>query len=198
MKIYFMRHGFAYHNLGAKLYGDSAYNFPEYEDAKLTPEGVDHTIEIGKSLKNIVFNRIYSSPSLRCIETTTHFINQNVGFNIKNKIIALDDKLMEPQGKHVCNSRKDRLVLESIVPRCNKTFDFSNVSFNYDKNIVESDEKVDKRVIDFINNLKAECYQDDVILVVSHYLWLYKFFEIMTGVGYEFINSEVKIIELNK
>ena len=198
MKIYFMRHGFAYHNLGVKLYGDIAYNLPQYEDARLTPEGIEHTIEIGKSLKNVVFNRIYSSPSFRCIETTNHFINQNLNFNMKNKIIALDDKLMEPQGNHICNTRKDRLILESILSKIDKTFDFSNVSLNYNGKFIESKERVSKRIVDFINNLKEECYNEDTILVVTHYMWLYNFFELMTGEGYEFINSEIKIIELTK
>ena len=53
MKIYFMRHGYAYHNLGLKLFGDVAYNMKEYKDAKLTSEGVQHTIEMGKSFKNV-------------------------------------------------------------------------------------------------------------------------------------------------
>jgi len=198
MKIYFMRHSFAHHNLGAKIFGEIAYNLPEYEDASLTTEGIQHTIEIGKSLKNIVFDRIYSSPSFRCIETTNYFINQNINFNIKNKIISLDDKLMEPQGIHCCNSRKDRLFLELILQKFNKTFNFSNVSFNYDKRIIETKEKIEKRIIEFIDNLKEECYKDDVILVVTHYDWLYRFFTLMTGKSYEFSNSEIKIIEINK
>ena len=198
MKIYFMRHGFAYHNLGAKLFGDAAYSLPEYKDAKLTPEGINHTIEIGESLKNIVFDRIYCSPSIRCIETMNNFITQNINFNMKNKIIVLDDKLLELQGRHICNTRKDRLVLESILQNMNRTFDFSNVSFNYNDKIVENNERIKNRIIEFINNIKDQCYEEDNILVVSHYGWLYNFFELITGQGYEFINSEIKIIEIKK
>ena len=196
MKIYFMRHGYAYHNLGVKLFGDVAYNMTEYKDAKLTKEGVDHTIEIGKSLKNVNFNKLYSSPSIRCIETLIHFINQNNNYYVRNKLITLDDRLMEPQGKHICNIRKDKIHLENLIQNIDKTFDLSNVALNYNSQYKESESDIYNRVTSFIEDLKAFNNENDVILVVSHYGWLNRFFQITTGKGYEFINSEVKIIEM--
>jgi broad specificity phosphatase PhoE len=147
-------------------------------------------------LKDVIFNRIYSSPSLRCIETTNHFINQNINFNIRNQIIVLDDKLMELQGSHICNARKDRLILEKFMPNLDKVCDFSNVSLNYNKNSIENKERMNKRIIEFIDNLKNDCDNSDTILVVSHYMWLYNFFELIKGQGYEFSNSEIKIMEI--
>lgn len=196
MKIYFMRHGFAFHNLGAKLFGDVAYQMKEYKDAKLTPEGVDHTIEIGKTLKNINFNKLYCSPSIRCIETIIHFINQNSNDKVKNKMIILDDRLMEPQGKHISNMRKDKVTLEQLLINVDKTFDLSNVSLNYNTNYKDSEEDMSNKIKTFIEDLKNLSSDGDTILIVSHYGWLYRFFQIMTGRGYEFANSEIKIIEM--
>lgn len=195
MKIYFIRHGFAYHNLGAKLYGDAAYSLPQYRDAQLTPEGIDHAKQIGKTLKNVKFNRIFSSPNVRCIQTTNNFIDQNLNFN--NNLIILDDRLMEPQGKHLCNQRKERIALEKYLQEFSKTFDLKNVLLNYYPNIYESKKDTQEKVISFIEDLKKSCSNDETVLVVSHYGWLFNFFEIATGKGYEFFNCEVKIIELN-
>ena len=39
MKLYFIRHGFAYHNLAFEQVGEKAINDPKYMDAQLTPVG---------------------------------------------------------------------------------------------------------------------------------------------------------------
>jgi probable phosphoglycerate mutase len=195
MKIYFIRHGFAHHNLGARLYGDAAYNLPQYKDARLTNEGIEHAKEVGKSLSGVHFNRIYSSPSTRCIETLNHFISNNQSFNNNNKIIVLDDRLMEPQGVHICNNRKERIEIEKFLSEYdNKTYDLKNVSLNYNPKYESKNQTINK-IVSFIDDLKKTC-NDETILVVSHYGWLNTFFEIATGKGHAFFNCEVKIVEM--
>jgi broad specificity phosphatase PhoE len=191
-----MRHGYAYHNLGVKLFGDVAFNMKEYKDAKLTSEGVEHSIEMGKSFKNVNFTKLYCSPLLRCIETMIHFINQNSNYYVRNKMIILDDRLMEPQGKYLCNIRKDKLHLEKLIINIDKTFNLSNVAINYNSQYKESEQDIYNKITLFMEELREFNNDDDVILVVSHYGWLNRFFQMNTGKGYEFINSEVKIIEI--
>lgn len=63
MKIFFIRHGLAGHNLGFNLVGESAYFDPKYFDALLEPEGENQAQNAGLKLLNIKFDAIYCSPS---------------------------------------------------------------------------------------------------------------------------------------
>ena len=103
---------------------------------------------------------------------------------------------MEIQGKYLCNIRKDKLHLEKLIINIEKTFNLSNVDINYNSQYKESEKDMYNKITAFMEDLKEFNNDDDVILIVSHYGWLNRFFQINTGKGYEFINSEVKIIEI--
>jgi broad specificity phosphatase PhoE len=196
MKIYFIRHGFAYHNLGATLYGDVAYNLEEYKDAKLTPVGIEQAILAGKKLEDINFTKLYCSPSIRCIETISNVLNQNEDFLNNKIIINIDDRLMEPQGYHICNKRKDKNDLIEYLKQYSKNFDLRNVSEEYKFNY-ETKQMTQNKITNFINFLKQMNNDNDTILISTHYDWLYNFFEMATGKGIEFSNCEFRIVILN-
>ena len=117
MKIFFIRHGLAGHNVGFNLVGESAYFDPKYFDALLEPEGENQAQNAGLKLLNIKFDAIYCSPSRRCIQTldnllsTTKVIIDSAFKAPKNEFIILDDRLMEPQGYHIPKYLQSRLGL---------------------------------------------------------------------------------------
>lgn len=202
MKIYLIRHGFAYHNLAYDEMGTKAYNDPKYFDALLTPLGENQAKEAGKKLINIKFNRIYCSPLLRCIQTLDNLfpaskIIMDTIFNApKNDLIVLDDRIMESQTE-ICNKRHEKVEIEKFVmSNYNKKFDLSNVEINYNFK-VETELKFTNRIKSFISDISKIHNDEEVVLIVSHYSWLKKFFEIYTGKGYEFNNCEIKIVDLN-
>lgn len=193
MRVFLIRHGFAYHNLAALKVGDIAYSNPMYKDAKLTPIGINQAINAGNKLKCIYFNKIYSSPLIRCIQTCMLILSENKYFN-NNKTIFLDDKLLEEQGKHICNERKSKFELNQYLSEeyINK-FDMTNVKSNYlfDK---ESINELKNRIDKFMYNLSKNCNKNDNILIVTHYVWLFNYFEMITGIPYEFENTEIRVI----
>ena len=195
MKIYLIRHGFAFHNLGAILFGDGAYNLEEYKDAKLTPVGVDQAIQAGKKISDVKFTKLYSSSSTRCIETISNVLNQNENFLKKKTIINLDDRLMEPQGYHICNKRKEKIELIEYLKNYSKQFNLENVAEKYTFEY-ETRQMSQTRIDSFINYLKDTNDKNDTILIATHYDWLYNFFEMVTGKPIEFNNCEIKIIIL--
>ena len=193
MRLFVMRHGFAYHNLAALKIGEKAYTNIKYKDAELTPFGVTQTINTGKKLSDVNFKRIYCSPSLRCIQTCMNILKEN---NYYNSIIILDDRLLEKQGYHICNERKTKIELEKyLLQNYNSKFDLSNVSLNYEFN-KENTHKIKQRINNFIYDLSDKFSNDDDILIVTHYVWLYNFYEIKKGYPHEFENAEVKIVYL--
>jgi broad specificity phosphatase PhoE len=171
MKIFFIRHGLAGHNVGFNLVGESAYFDPKYFDALLEPEGENQAQNAGLKLLNIKFDSIYCSPSRRCIQTldnllsTTKVIIDSAFKAPKNEFIRLDDRLMEPQGYNITNKRQEKVQVEKFVTNFNKKFDLSNVSLNYEFN-KESKQQVNNRIKEFINELKLRHNNDVNILVV--------------------------------
>lgn len=63
MKLYLVRHGQTDWNLQGKLQGGT--------DIPLNENGKNAAIELGKKLKDIHFDKIYSSPLMRAYETAT-------------------------------------------------------------------------------------------------------------------------------
>ena len=200
MKLYFIRHGFAYHNLAFEQVGEKAINDPKYMDAQLTPVGEKQAREAGKKLMNIKFNRIYCSPLVRSIQTldnllsTSHVIMNTVYSAPKNEFIVLDDRLLESQNK-ISSKRHEKVEIEKYVARYNKKFDLSNVALNYYFK-KESDETLKNRIKSFILDLKKIHTNNENILIVTHYYWLYNFFELATGTGYNFNNCEIKVVSI--
>jgi len=199
MKLFLIRHGFAYHNLAFEKEGEKVFNDPKYRDARLTPLGIKQSINAGKKLAKIKFNKIYCSPLFRCIETvdnlltTSHVIMNTVYSAPKNEFIILDDRLIESQN-HICNKRHEKVEIEKFVTRFNKKFDLSNVSLNY--NFYFKEFNIKNRIKSFILDLKKIHSDNENILIVSHYDWLFNFFELLSGEGYIFKNCEIKIVKI--
>jgi len=202
MKIFLIRHGYAKHNYGYDNFGDKVFYDPAYFDPELMPKGYQQAQEAGKKLVNINFKQIYCSPLKRCIETidnllsTSKIITDTVYRTSKNEFINLDDRLMEPQGDHICNKRHEKVEIQKYVSKFNKMFDLINVSLNYEFNN-ESEIDINNRIKSFISDIKTTHNNDDNILIVTHHDWLKYFFKIFTGKEVSFNNCEIRVIEMN-
>jgi len=198
MKLYFIRHGLAKHNVAYDKVGDSAFNDSKNFDAELVHEGKIQAQKAGKKLLNVKFDSIYCSPSRRCIQTldnllsTSKIITDSIYTSHKKEFIILDDRLMEPQGYHICNKRHEKVEVDKFVTRFNKKFDLSNVALNYDFNS-ETSNMVNNRIKEFIKELKIKHNDEQNILVVTHHDWLQHFFLLFLGKSVSFNNCEIKI-----
>jgi broad specificity phosphatase PhoE len=188
MKLYLVRHGYAFHNLGAEKYGEKAYYMELFEDAYLTEKGKDQANSLKPSLNKIKFSDIYCSPLQRCIQTCDNCIDTNIH-------ILLDDRLMEPQGEHLCNKRKQIPCLKKLLLDMSNKYALYNINdeYKFDK---ETNCDVLKRITDFVGELKSKYNKNDNILIITHHDWLYQFFKFITGTSYSFKNCELKIVDL--
>ena len=143
MILYVVRHGQTPANV------DHLFNGINTLD--LTDVGVKQAEELASSLKDIDIDYIFCSPLKRTVHTA------NI-LNVDNKQINIDDRLIERDcGKYT-------LKPTSLIE------DRSDVLYDKNDNKYEEFESfssIIERVNDFINDLKEE-YKDKNILVVTH------------------------------
>lgn len=170
MNVYFIRHGHADHNAAFdKTQDRKVYRSMEYKDSHLTPKGIEQI----KSITLPKFDRIYSSPIIRCIETSRLLVGEK-------PILYLHDGLMEIQGPYPCNWRSD---LDTFM-RSFKRFNLVDVKQNYSPytdyyltNIAETYEELEKRANDTLNHILNECKNMSNIVIVTHNDWLESLFK---------------------
>jgi broad specificity phosphatase PhoE len=122
--LYFIRHGTSQHNVLFKNFGSKIFYDTRYYDTKLTGEGHEQSLFLGKTWdeKDRIELVITSSLS-RTLETT-----MNIFKNTRVPIISLDLFKEFPQGLHTCNKRSTKNELLKKFPR----IDFSNLETNED------------------------------------------------------------------
>jgi len=169
MKLYLLRHGFAYYNLGAYTHGDKAYVMKEYEDAHLTPHGIKQAPDLKNVLNSITFTDIYCSSLTRCIQTCDNCIGTKL-------IVKLDDRLLENQGHHICNKRKNKEHVNNFIINLNNKYELYNVEDKYNFN-KETDNDILERIKNFINDISAKYKSTDKILIITHHRVSVRIFE---------------------
>lgn len=170
MKVYFVRHGHADHNAAFDVAQDkSVYRSFDYKESHLTEKGVAQI----KAIQLPKMDRIYSSPVIRCIETTRILVGDN-------PIIHLHDGLMETQGPFPCNWRPDidtlrssfgRYILKDVAAR------YEPYTTYYVPNISESWEELRSRALSTLKTILEECKHMDSIMIVTHNDWLESVFK---------------------
>jgi broad specificity phosphatase PhoE len=168
MRIFLVRHGHAEHNLAFDLAKNiSVYKDPLYRNSSLTEKGVAQCIDA--STKGYNVDKIYCSPLKRCIQTG-HLI-----FG-KNRLLFLQDDLIETKGPYPCNHR---LPLEEII------YQYGNIVVDdLDPNYINSEkdegpEELKVRAERSFNRIckDAEFEQLESIAIVTHHDWI----EALTG-----------------
>ena len=160
-KLYFIRHGVSqhnvlYHNLGKKVFYD-----PRYPDTKLTPKGVQQSITLSNTWKDISKIELVLCSSLsRTLETA-----RNIFVNMKIPIFALDILKEFPQGLQTCNKRTEKGILINDYPE----IDFTNVDevdTMWNPKREETIDELDQRINHFNDFLKQR--KETEIAIIGH------------------------------
>ena len=113
--LYLIRHGLAIHNENFLKYGERTFFDPKYVDTHLTEEGVQQSLQLGKTWQNVDdIELVLVSPLYRTLETATNiFKDKDV------PIISLEELGEHPIGKHTCNKRSSKELLIQDFPNIN-------------------------------------------------------------------------------
>ena len=178
MKFIFVRHGQATHNSDAKRRGDIAYMDPIHTDALLDDVGATQV----NTDRHIKCDAIYCSPLRRCRTTLLGIMPEAA-----ERLVRLDDRLMETQGSAYCNKRS---ALIDIIADCPPHWDLTGVSEvnpfdavkeHYSKVISEMPE-FNARVSSMMQDIVTRHSADETILIVGHHDWIRSWFNLYKGV----------------
>ncbi len=136
-KILYFVHGTTYDNANSKCSG--------WKQVELTDLGKEQAKKLGEINKNIKFDAIFTSDLIRAIESA------NIAFPDSNKII--DKRLRECNYGEYDGESKDLVIYEEYIYN-----PFPNG---------ESLKDVEKRILDFIEDIKKE-YNGKTIGIVAH------------------------------
>ena len=186
MKLYYVRHGHSEHNEAFDKTQDiMTYRSFSLKHSHLTEKGVQQIRDIVLPCK---MDRVYSSPLIRCIETSKLLVD-------KKSFLYLHDGLMETQGPFPCNWRQDYEYFHKSLDR----YILKDVNVTYEPfgkyyipNISETDSELKERSTRTVEQIVDECKGLENILVVTHNDWLESMF------GRPFKNGEVYVVEYLK
>ena len=180
LKISFIRHANGIHNLYNYQHVPDPYNHPDCFDAELTPKGILQSMNISYQIKDIYYTHIYCSPIRRTIQTCDNLV--------QNRLIILDDRLIESNVCNLCNRRSKLKYLTNYVQNRNNKYDLSKL--NEITPIDETDVELKLRINSFLNDIKKNHKSSDNILIVTHAGFLNVIFE------KRFINCELREFNL--
>lgn len=144
MKVYYVRHGQTDWNLARRMQGGGT-------EKDLNETGLKQAKETRKELENVNYDIIIRSPMHRA-EQTAEIINQG-----RNVPIIVDErmrerKLGELEGHPITDEMESRIW---------------NYELNAPINGGESLHEFEKRILDFLEDIKQK-YKDKTVLIVAH------------------------------
>ena len=160
-KLYLIRHGISEHNVLFTKYGKRIFYDKRYYDTKLTDEGVEQSIILGSTWKDINKIELVLCSSLsRTLETA-----RGIFTNIDVPILALDILKEYPQGLQTCNKRSEKKELIENFPE----IDFTNVDdietmWNTERE--ESIDELNKRIEELNSFIQGR--KETEIAIVGH------------------------------
>jgi broad specificity phosphatase PhoE len=153
-KLYLIRHGEAEHNVGAKIYGDAAYDMPQFWNPSLTEKGIQQARQL-QTMIELQDKYIIVSPLQRALETA------HEGF--PGATFRIDDRVSEFNPAWRCNRRIDLATLQDEWPE--HSIDCSKVTPVAE----ETKEGLFQRASGFIEYVQQ--FGEDVV-IISHYDFL--------------------------
>lgn len=144
MKVYYVRHGQTDWNLERRMQGGGT-------EKALNETGLKQAEQTRKELENVDYDIVIRSPMHRA-EQTAEIINQG-----RNVPIIVDErmrerKLGELEGHPITNEMESRIW---------------NYELNAPINGGESLHEFEKRILDFLEDIKQK-YKDKTVLIVAH------------------------------
>jgi broad specificity phosphatase PhoE len=157
--------------------GVAAYQDPAHADAELTDAGISQCANSGSRLKELApYTAIYCSPLRRCRASLLSAIPEADAW-----AVSLDDRLMEPQGFHVCNRRRNRLAVREDSPDAWSTQAMGSINpyTGWRETEGSASPHFYARVREFTESVLATGAER--VFVVSHHEWIRRWFEIYQG-----------------
>ena len=144
MKVYYVRHGQTDWNLARRMQGGGT-------EKALNETGLKQAEQTRKELENVDYDIVIRSPMHRA-EQTAEIINQG-----RNVPIIVDERMRERklgklEGHPITNEMESRIW---------------NYELNAPINGGESLHEFEKRILDFLEDIKQK-YKDKTVLIVAH------------------------------
>lgn len=177
VKFVFMRHGEGTHNVAAWTEGEAAYQNPAHADASLTPTGEEQCVAEGPRLLELgPYDAVYCSPLRRCRQSLLCALPGAADW-----VVTLDDRIMEPQGFHVCNRRQNRQAVRATSPDVWSTQAVGSINpyTGWREVNGSADPRFYGRIRAFTESVLAS--GAGRVLIVSHHEWIRRWFEIYHG-----------------
>ena len=152
MEIYFVRHGQTIWNVEKRFQGLS--------DSPLTELGITQAKLLGEKLKDIKFNKFYSTSLKRAYDTANY-----IKGNRKQKVEIVDDFVEISMGDMEGIKQED---FKKLYPEQVKNFFFNQLEYNPSSFGGESFLEVRERVIRGLNKFIELNKNYERVLVVSH------------------------------
>ena len=152
MEIYFVRHGQTIWNVEKRFQGLS--------DSPLTELGITQAKLLGEKLKDIKFNKFYSTSLKRAYDTANY-----IKGNIKQKVEIFDDFVEISMGDMEGIKQED---FKKLYPEQVKNFFFNQLEYDPSSFGGESFLEVRERVIRGLNKFIELNKNYERVLVVSH------------------------------
>ncbi len=149
MKLYIARHGETEWNRAGKLQG--------WKDAPLTEKGKKQAKALGRRLKEIGFDAVYSSPLGRTLKTA------EIALDGKDLPVNKDERLKEIDMGEWEGTKADKI--KEMFPDLYE--DFWERPHRYDPEDGESFDDVKERVLSFLDEM-IEKHDGETILIFSH------------------------------
>jgi 2,3-bisphosphoglycerate-dependent phosphoglycerate mutase len=150
-KIFIFRHGQTTDNL--------IHEFSGWRDVDLDENGILEAKEIGEKLKDQPATKAYYSDLLR----SKHTLELVLGRYHQNVEVFEDSRIKERDYGTLTSLDKD--MIEELDP---KDYELWHRSYNVAPPNGESIEMVEKRVLDFLNEVIPTWEKDDVIFISAH------------------------------
>ena len=144
MKIYYVRHGQTDWNLARKMQGGGT-------EKELNSTGIEQANETKRELENIQYDIVICSPMHRAIQTA-QIINKDKNIQMITDERIRERKLGELEGHEITDEMESKIW---------------NYDLNYQIPGGESVQDFEKRIINFMEEIK-EKYQDKTVLIVAH------------------------------
>ena len=133
-----------------------------YIDSDLTEKGIEQVKETSKKLKNIKFDKVFSSDLLRA-KKTAEIINLERKLEIITTQALRERNFGEYEGKTVKEYNEG---VRDLLSEYEKLSEEEQLRFEFGKG-AESDESVATRVMTFLREI-AVAYPEKAILIASH------------------------------
>ncbi|MHA1264344.1 MAG: 2,3-bisphosphoglycerate-dependent phosphoglycerate mutase [Candidatus Helarchaeota archaeon] len=150
LKIFIFRHGQSEYNRDKRFTG--------WQDAKLTPLGIEQAKKIAEMLRDKVFQVAYHTRLQRSKDTLKEVLRYH-----PNVEIIEDDRMIE-RSYGLLEGRSHQSVIEEVGK---EQFDIWHRSYDVPPPSGESIKMVEKRVLEFIEDLLTKMKQDKVNVAIS-------------------------------